>query len=127
MIAAAGLLFRVHLDQGSMFVVTMLGYLVFLAAGFAISGWVGDPQRAPAVASSLGLPLVFIGLLPTQFFSGPAAAVIRVLPISFVTHALHQVVQGAAWQAITVDFLSLAGWAVVLLAAASRAFRWDPA
>jgi hypothetical protein len=63
-----GLLFRVHLDLGSMFVVTMLGYLVFLAAGFAISGWVRDPQRAPVVASSIGLPLVFIGLLPTQFF-----------------------------------------------------------
>jgi hypothetical protein len=79
LIAAAGLLFRVHLDLSSMFVVTMLGYLVLLAAGFAISGWVRDPQRAPVVASSIGLPLVFIGLLPMQFFSGPAAAVIRVL------------------------------------------------
>ncbi len=49
------------------------------------------------------------------------------MPISFVTHALHQLVQGAAWQAITMDVLGLAGWAVVLLAAASRVFMWDPA
>jgi ABC-2 type transport system permease protein len=61
MIVGAGLLFRVHLDLGSMFVVTMLGYLVFLAASFAISGWVRDPQRAPAVASSIGQPRVQMG------------------------------------------------------------------
>jgi ABC-2 type transport system permease protein len=127
MLAVAGLLFRHRLDLGSMFAVTMLGYLVFLAAGFAISGWVRDAQRAPAVASSVSLPLIFIGVLPAQFFPGPAAAVIRVLPISLVTHALHQLLQGAPGQAIKGDLLALAGWALVLLAAASRAFRWDPA
>ena len=54
---------------------------------------------------------------PAQFFPGPAAAVIHVLPISLVT--LGQSIKG--------DLLALAGWAVVLMAAASRAFRWDPA
>lgn len=122
MLAVASLLFRHRLDLGSMF-----GYLVFLAAGFAISGWVRDAQRAPAVASSVSLPLIFVGVLPAQFFPGPAAAGIHVMPISLATHALHQLPQGALGQSIKGDLLALAGWAVVLMAAASRAFRWDPA
>jgi hypothetical protein len=125
MLAAARLLFTVHLDLAGIFAVAMLGYLVFLAAGLAISGWVRDAQRAPAIATALGKPMIFIGLFPPQIFSGGVAAVIGMLPVSFVTHGVRMLVEGAGLSAIGADLLGLGGWAVVLLAAASGAFRWD--
>jgi len=125
MLAAARLLFTVHLDLPGMFVVAVCGYLVFLAAGFAVSGWVRDPQRAPAIATAIGMPMIFIGLFPAQVFSGTVAAVVGVLPVSFFTHGIRMLVGGAGLAAVRTDLLGLAGWAIVLLAAASRAFRWD--
>ena len=125
MLVAARLLFTVHLDLAGIFAVAMLGYLVFLAAGLAISGWVRDPQRAPAIATAVGMPMIFIGLFPPQLFSGTLATVIGVLPVSFVTHGVRTLIEGAGLSAIHADLLGLAGWAAVLLAGASGAFRWD--
>ncbi len=124
MLLAARLLFTVHLDLLAMFGVAMLGYLVFLAAGFAISGWVRDAQRAPVVATSVGMPMIMVGLLPPALF-GAAAGVLAVLPISFVTHAIRALVEGGGLTAMRLDLLALAAWAVVMLAAAGRSFRWD--
>jgi ABC-2 type transport system permease protein len=125
MLAAAGALFTVHLDLISMFLVAMLGYLVFLAGGFAISGWIRDGKQAPVVASWIGTPMIFVGLLPPIFLPAPALTVLGVLPVSFVTHGIRTLIEGGGLAAVRLDLLALAAWAAVLLVAASRTFRWD--
>ncbi|MDQ6771817.1 MAG: ABC transporter permease [Candidatus Dormibacteraeota bacterium] len=125
MIGLAAILFPVHIDGLALFLVTMLGYLVFLAAGFAIAGWIRDAQRAPAVATAVGMPMIFIGLLPVGLLPGAAAAVVGILPVSFVTHASRALIAGAGLGSVGGDLLWLSLWAAALLVAASRAFRWD--
>ncbi len=51
--------------------------------------------------------------------------VLVMLPISLVTHALRQLVEGRPWVAVSGDLLGLAAWAAAMLVAASCAFRWD--
>jgi len=120
----AGLLFEVQLDVASLFLLLALGYLVFLAMGLAISGWIRDPQRATAVAQSLAFPMIFIALLSAAL-PASVTSVTRFLPVSYVTDGMQRIGEGARLGAIELDVIWLAGWAIVLLIAAGRVFRWD--
>lgn len=121
---AAELLFSVQLDVLSLFLLLALGYLVFLAMGLAISGWIRDPQRATAVAQSVAFPLIFIAVFSAAL---PASitSFTRFLPVSYITDGMQHLGEGAQLGAVELDLLWLAGWAMVLLIAAGRVFRWD--
>lgn len=120
----AVLLFSLHLDVLSLFALLALGYLVFLALGLAIGGWIRDAQRATAIAQSVAFPMIFVALLSGALPAG-VAAVTKYLPVSYVTDGVQQLGQGAQLGAIGPDLAWLAAWAAVLLVAAGRVFRWD--
>jgi ABC-2 type transport system permease protein len=123
-LVAAALLFKVHLDLVSLFLLVVLAYLVFLGMGLAISGWIKDPQRATAVAQSVAFPMIFIALLSAALPPG-IATITKYLPVSYVTDGMQQLGQGAGLGAIQMDLLWLLAWSIVLMIAAGRVFRWD--
>jgi ABC-2 type transport system permease protein len=125
MLVAASIIFNSSLNVPALLAVTMLGYIVFLAIGLAVSGWVRDPQRAPVVASSIAFPLIFIGLFPVSVVSGLGGQLLALLPVSMATHALRGIVSGSSLGSFGGDLLGLGAWAIVALAAAGRVFRWD--
>ena len=45
--------------------------------------------------------------------------------VSYVTDGMQKLSQGGGLGAVELDLVWLAGWAVVLLIAAGRVFRWD--
>jgi ABC-2 type transport system permease protein len=120
----ATLLFSVHLDIPSLFLLLALGYLVFLAMGLAISGWIRDAQRATAVAQSVAFPLIFVALLSAALPPG-LAAVTKYLPVSYITDGMQHLSNGGQLASVAPDLAWLSGWAILLLAAAGRAFRWQ--
>jgi ABC-2 type transport system permease protein len=124
LLALAYALYRVRIDLPALLAATAAGYLVFLAMGFAVAGWVKDAQRASAVAASIGMPMIFVGL----FSAGLPPEVSRFtqyLPVSYVADAMRQIGEGAGLAALGSDLLWLGAWALLLLGAASRTFRWD--
>lgn len=121
----AEIVFATTLNVPAMLGVTMLGYLVFLGIGLAVSGWVRDPQRAPVVATSIAFPMIFLGLFPTSLFGGVPGQVLGLLPVTMATHALREIASGSALGSFGGDLVGLAAWAVVALLAAGRVFRWD--
>jgi ABC-2 type transport system permease protein len=125
MLIAAEVIFATAVNVLAMLGVTMLGYLVFLGIGLAVSGWVRDPQRAPVVATSIAFPMIFIGLFPSQAVGGLAGQLLGLLPVTMTTHALHQIAVGSSLGSFGGDLGGLVVWAVVALAAAGRVFRWD--
>jgi ABC-type polysaccharide/polyol phosphate export permease len=100
------------------------GYLVFLAMGLAISGWIRDAQRATAMAQTVAFPMIFIALLSAGLPAG-VASVTRYLPVSYVTDGMQRLSDGGQVPAVAPDLAWLLGWAAVLLVAAGRVFRWD--
>ncbi len=124
LLGVASALYPIRLNLAMLLLLTVVGYLVFLALGFALSGWIRDPQRGPAVATALALPLIFVGLfapaLPAQ-----VAGIAGLLPIAFVTDGMRQLALGGSLSSVSRDLASLAVWAAVLLVAAARVFRWD--
>jgi ABC-2 type transport system permease protein len=123
-LVAASLLFNVHLDLVTLFLLVVVAYLVFLGMGLAISGWIKDPQRATAVAQSVAFPMIFIALLSASL-PPSIAALTRYLPVSYITDGMQQLGQGATLGAVEVDLVWLLAWAIALLIAAGRVFRWD--
>ncbi len=121
-LVAASLLFSVHLDLVSLSLLLVVAYLVFLGMGLAISGWIKDPRRATAVAQSVAFPMIFVALLSASL---PPALPHKYLPVSYITDGMQQLGQGANLAAIEVDLVWLLAWAIVLLIAAGRVFRWD--
>jgi ABC-2 type transport system permease protein len=123
-LVAASLLFSVHLDLVSLFMLLVVAYLVFLGMGLAISGWIKDPQRASAVAQSVAFPMIFIALLSAALPPG-IASITKYLPVSYITDGMQQLGQGASLGGVEADLVWLLAWAIVLLIAAGRVFRWD--
>ena len=123
-LVAAKQLFSVRLDVLMLLMVLGLAYLVFLALGLAISGWIRDPQRANAVAQSVAFPMIVVALLSAAL-PPEIAAFTRYLPVTALTDAIQQLSHEAGRGAVETDMAWLLAWAIVLLAAAGRVFRWD--
>lgn len=123
-LVTADLLFSVHLDLVSLFLLLVVGYLVFLGMGLAISGWIKDPQRATGIAQSVAFPMIFVALL-SGALPPAVAAITKYLPVSYITDGMQQLGQGASFGAVEVDLIWLVAWAAILLVAAGRVFRWD--
>jgi ABC-type multidrug transport system permease subunit len=104
-----------------------LGYLVFLAMGFAVSSWITDAQRAPTVATSIGMPMMFIAFFPSEALPQPVTLLVNVLPIGFMIDGVRHIGQGAGMTSVVIDLIGLSLWALALLLAAARIFRWEEA
>jgi ABC-2 type transport system permease protein len=120
----ASMLFTIHLDIASLFVLLALGYMVFLAMGLAIGGWIKEPQRATGVAQGVAFPMIFVALLASSL-PPQISAVTRLLPVSYITDGMQHLSEGGAVASLGTDLAWLLAWAIVLLIGASRAFRWE--
>lgn len=124
LVIAARVLYTMQLDLLPLVTITALGIVVFLAMGFAISGFVRDAQRAPSIAATVAMPMIFVGLFPPSALPAAVAPVMGVLPISLITTAMRQLADNPG-VSLLPQILGLAAWAVISLLAAGRAFRWD--
>ena len=117
----AGNFFAVLLAAG-------MGGAVFLALGFAVSGWARTEQQAAPLANIVSLPMMF---LSGVFFSRDVLPEIlqRVtdfLPLTYLVEAIRgMTVQGDTVLMQWPNFLGLAVWLVVAFVIANRTFRWE--
>jgi ABC-2 type transport system permease protein len=117
----AGNFFAVLLAAG-------LGGAVFLALGFAVSGWARTEQQAAPLANIVSLPMMF---LSGVFFSRDVLPVVlqRItdyLPLTYLVEAIRgMTVQGDTVLMQWPNFLGLAVWLVIAFIIANRTFRWE--
>ena len=117
----AGNFFAVLLAAG-------LGGAVFLALGFAVSGWARTEQQAAPLANIVSLPMMF---LSGVFFSrdvlpGILQTATDYLPLTFLVEAIRgMTVQGDSIITQWPNFLGMAVWFVIAFIIANRTFRWE--
>lgn len=117
----AGNFFAVLLAAG-------LGGAVFLALGFAVSGWARTEQQAAPLANIVSLPMMF---LSGVFFSrdvlpGILLTVTDYLPLTFLVEAIRgMTIHGDSVIAQWPNFLGMAVWFVIAFIIANRTFRWE--
>lgn len=105
-----------------------LGGAVFLALGFAVSGWARSEQQAAPLANIVSLPMMFLsGVFFSRDVLPDALRIVTdYLPLTYLVEAIRgMTVQGDSIIAQWPNFLGLAVWLVVAFIIANRTFRWE--
>jgi ABC-2 type transport system permease protein len=129
-LAVAVLAFKVTVvgGIGSLLLVAILGAVVFLNLGFAVTGLLTTENQAAVATQIVTLPQMF---LSGVFFSRDAVpAFLRpiadYLPLTFLNDALRAIATtGASLADVGAQILGLAVWAIVSFFLAYRLFRLD--
>jgi ABC-2 type transport system permease protein len=130
LLGVAVLLFKVTVvgGLGSLLLVAVLGAVVFLCLGFAVTGLLTTENQAAVATQIVTLPQLF---LSGVFFSRDAVPaflkpVADYLPLTFLNDALRAIATtGASLGDVSVQILGLAAWAVISFILAYRLFRLD--
>lgn len=112
----------------NLFLVGVLGAIVFLAMGFCIAGVSKSEDQVAPLANVITLPMM---LLSGVFFSranlpGFAHAITSVFPLTYLADGLRSVaIDGAGLQSIAPQLIGLGAWSIVSCFAAVKMFRWE--
>jgi len=131
MLISAGVLFF-HLNfvgnVGVLFIVGLLGAIVFLGIGFAIAGVSKSEDQVAPLANLITLPMM---LLSGVFFSranlpGFAHLMTSVFPLTYLADGLRSVaIDGATFQQVWKELAGLGVWSVGSCLLAVKLFRWE--
>lgn len=130
MVGAGVLFFHLHFIGSifNMIIVALLGGVVFLSIGFALSGISKSEDQVAPLANIITLPML---MLSGVFFSrsnlpGFAHAVTDFFPLTYLADGLRSIaIEGATLAGVFPQLLGLAVWSVITLFIAVKAFRWE--
>jgi len=130
MIGAGVWFFHLHFIGSvfNMIIVGLLGGVVFLSIGFALSGISKSEDQVAPLANIITLPMM---MLSGVFFSrtnlpGFAHVVTDFFPLTYLADGLRSIaIEGATLTDVFPQLLGLSVWAVITLFIAIKAFRWE--
>ncbi len=105
----------------------VLGTLAFVALGYVIASFAPTEDAANGMTSVVQFPLMFLSgtFFPLDQMPDALRAVARLLPLTYLSDALRQVmVDGTPFAPLWVCFAVLAGFLVLCFGIAARFFRW---
>jgi ABC-2 type transport system permease protein len=109
-------------------VFVILGSVMFLALGYVIASFAKTEDSANGMVSVIQFPMMFLSgtFFPIEAMPPPLQTVARLIPLTYLSDALRQVmVGGAAFASLWVCAGVLLAWLVVCFGIASRKFRWQ--
>lgn len=112
----------------TVFILTLLGAVVFLSMGFALSGAAATQNTVMALGNLIVMPQMFLsGVffqregLPEWLFK-----ITEYFPLTYLADGMREVmIKGATFYDIRGDLLGLLVWGLVLFLIASKSFRWE--
>lgn len=130
MVGAGVLFFHLHFIGSifNMMMVGLLGGIVFLSIGFALSGISKSEDQVAPLANIITLPML---MLSGVFFSrsnlpGFAHAITDFFPLTYLADGLRNIaIEGATLAEVSPQLIGLAVWSVITLFIAIKAFRWE--
>lgn len=128
-LAIAIYLFRVQVvgNWALLSLTVLIGALTMLAIGFALGSLARTQDSAQAIMFLISFPMMFLSgsYFPTDSAPDFLKVIIKALPLTYLNHALRQIVNnGASLATIQTDLLVLVAWMVAALLLSMRAFRW---
>jgi ABC-2 type transport system permease protein len=105
-----------------------LGAMAFLALGYVIASFAKTEESANGMTSVVQFPMMFLSgtFFPLDQMPDFLKGIARVIPLTYLSDALRQVmVGGAAFAPLWVCAVVLAAWLVGGFLVASRKFRWQ--
>jgi ABC-2 type transport system permease protein len=109
-------------------VFVVLGSLAFLALGYVVASYAKTEDSANGMTSVIQFPMMFLSgtFFPIEQMPDPLQAVARVIPLTYLSDALRQVmVGGAPFAPLWVCAVVLLAWLIGGYVIASMKFRWQ--
>ncbi len=106
----------------------VLGAVAFLALGYVVASFAKTEDSANGMTSVIQFPMMFLSgtFFPIDSMPDVLQTVARLIPLTYLSDALRQVmVGGAAFAPLWVCAAVLLGWLVVCFAIAARKFQWQ--
>ena len=106
----------------------VLGALAFLALGYVVASFAGTEDAANGITSVVQFPMMFLSgtFFPINEMPHVLQGIARVIPLTYLSDALRQVmVGGAAFAPLWLCAAVLVGWLVVCFGVAAVKFRWQ--
>lgn len=130
MVGAGVLIFHLHFIGSifNMMIVAVLGGIVFLSIGFALSGISKTEDQVAPLANIITLPML---LLSGVFFSrsnlpGFAHLITDFFPLTYLADGLRNIaIEGAGLGDILPQLIGLTVWCCITVFIAIKAFRWE--
>ncbi len=126
-----GLVFFQAKTYGSWLVAAVpmiVGTAAFVGIGFLLTSAARTSETARGLSSMVAFPMMFLSgvFFPITTLPGWLQTAVHALPLTWLTDAMHRVMNdGAGLTDIVLDLAVLAAWAVVTFALATWRFRWD--
>lgn len=108
--------------------IAILGAVMFLGLGFAISGFAKTVESVPAVANLIIFPQFFLAetFFPIDNMPGWLATIVHYLPLSYFSTSLRAVItEGAGFTAVAPNLLWMLGWSIALVGLAIYTFSFE--
>lgn len=128
---AVGLwVFRFHFSGNVLYLllVGVFGASIFIAMGFAISGYSKNEETAAPLANLISLPMMFLSGVFFARSNMPdwLQGITHYFPLTYVADALRSIsLDGASLWAVRWDLVGIAVWLAISAAIAMRLFRWE--
>lgn len=106
----------------------LLGALLFVAMGFAVSGRARTAESAQPLIGVIQFPMLFLSgvFFPIELVPKAVRPVVDAMPLTYLGDALRQVsVDATPYYPLWVDTVVMAGWLAVCMVIAFRTFRWE--
>lgn len=130
LVAVGVLAFKAHVI-GSYWLLlpsVILGGVMFLGMGFAISGLAKTVEAVPAIANLVVFPMLFLGgtFFPLDIMPTWLQSIVQYLPLTYLSDALRSVMtESASFTAISHDLFWMLGWSAVLVFLANFTFGFE--
>jgi ABC-2 type transport system permease protein len=106
----------------------VLGALAFLALGYVVASFASTEDSANGMTSVIQFPMMFLSgtFFPIDQMPDALQSVARIIPLTYLSDALRQVmVGGAPFAPLWLCAVLLVAWLVVCFVIAARKFRWQ--
>jgi ABC-2 type transport system permease protein len=112
-----------------LFVATVaLGALLFVSMGYLLAGLSSSEDGLIAMTQLVNFPLMFLsgGLFPIEMLPDFLQPVVDLMPLTYLTDALGQLMVGAAGlHPLWLDLAVVGGWLAACLVLGVRFWRWE--
>ena len=119
---------NIHGNPIDLFVIVVLGSLVFLNVGFIVSAYSRNPAAASGMGNAIGLPMMFFSgtFFPTATLPWVLPYVAEALPLTPMLEALRAVGnEGDPLWSVWPQLAVLAGWVLGTGVVATRVFKFE--
>jgi ABC-2 type transport system permease protein len=102
------------------------GIASFVSMGFLLTSFVRTSDAARGISSLIGFPMLFLSgiFFPVDALPSWIQTIVHVLPVYYVSDALHQILNSGAGLPL-IDIAVPLAWAVGCFALAVWRFRWE--